>query len=390
MKESKKIVFLTFHTWKTKRQGGFHKFAEYSVKLGYQTIFFTFPRSIFDTFRRSNVYNFKINKKLSKGISYEKGRLKNTTLLTLELPIPTRIIHHFPSKILNFFGKLSISSFKKYAKLNFSNTDYFVFESTSSVMLVDTIKAMFPESKIIYRPSDPLIAFKYGKRFYHYELNILKKADLVLLVNIEGYNLYAKNFSNFSAEVNYKILSNGVDLNLFRKKYSKPKALKIKNTALYVGARPIDWQVVLKSAQMAEDINFIIVCPVDTPKSLKKRVREQKNIHHIKGIERNQVPRWVTNSDIIIIPNPKNWYKTRPWGITAKYYQAMAAKKPIISYHDTLELKKFDIPVTYDIDSFVNHVRKVIDKKEIHYKIDLNEKDWSNICKNFFAEIESL
>lgn len=35
----KKITFITYHNWKTKRHGGFHQFAEYTCKQGIETVF---------------------------------------------------------------------------------------------------------------------------------------------------------------------------------------------------------------------------------------------------------------------------------------------------------------------------------------------------------------
>lgn len=34
-----KITFVTFHNWKTKRQGGFHKFAERCSLEGHEVVF---------------------------------------------------------------------------------------------------------------------------------------------------------------------------------------------------------------------------------------------------------------------------------------------------------------------------------------------------------------
>ena len=388
----KKIVYFTFHNWESKRQGGFHKFAEYSVKNGYETIFFSYPRNFWAFFKNSETFNYKTIIKQIRGIDfrYKNSTLSNKTIISLGLPIPVRFVHYFPSRLINFFESITMPSFKRYAKLNFSDTHYFVFESTSSVLLLDTIKDLFPKSKIIYRPSDPLVAFKYGRRLKKFEFNMLAKADIVFLVNQKGYNLYKKQFPCFDEKVNFKILSNGVDVKLYQKQYPKPLELKVPNTALYVGARPIDWNMILESAKLANHINFIIVCPLSIPFSFRKKYQLLKNLFYIKGIDRELVPNWVTNADVIIIPNPKNWYKSRPWGVTAKYYQAIAAKKPIISYHDIDELEKLNISVTYDTKSFVNQLSKAIKNKTTNYCINLKEKDWNRISKTFHDEIESL
>ena len=388
----KKIVFLTYHNWEAKRQGGFHKLAEYATKFGYEVVFFSFPRQFWTLLRKTDTFNFKIITKILKGITYKVNNttINNRTILSLGLPIPIRFYKYFPSSFLNFFERLTIPGFKRYAAKEFNGADCFVFESTASVLLFNTIKELYPDSKIIYRPSDPLIAFNYGVRFRKYEYNVLRNSDIVFLVNQDGYNLYKKNFPDFDEVVNYKVLSNGVDIEQFKKKYPLPDQLKITNTALYVGARTIDWEMLLMASKIAKDINFIIVCPLEIPKPVRKACKQQTNIIHIKGIERTSVPQWVTNADLIIVPNPKNLYKSLPLGITAKYYQAIAAKKAIVSYHDTSELKQFDIPITYDAETFAEEVRKSIKLKEVTYSIDLDQKDWTYICNYFFKSIELL
>ncbi|WP_297092254.1 hypothetical protein [uncultured Draconibacterium sp.] len=389
---NKKIVFLTYHNWEAKRQGGFHKFAEHSAKVGYNTVFFSFPRQFWTLFRKTDTFNYKKIVKLLRGVFYEINdhSLFNGTVLSLGLPIPPRYFKYFPASILNFFERITIPGLGRYATQHFSNAEYFVFESTASVLLYNSIKKLFPNSKIIYRPSDPLIAFDYGKRFRKQELELLKNADLVLLVNKDGLELYKKEFTNFEALVNYKIISNGVDIKQFKHKYPKPKQLNIPNTVLYVGARPIDWEMLLAASKKSKVINFIIVCPLEIPRTFQESYKKQDNIIHIKGIERSSVPQWITNADVIMVPNPRYWYERYPWGITAKYYQAIAAQKPIVSYHDTEELKDLNIPVTFDSDTFISEIENALQKKRINYPFDLKQKDWSYVCNSFIEAIESI
>jgi hypothetical protein len=41
-----KIVFLTYHNWESKRQGGFHKLAEGACERRFETVFFSFPKQM--------------------------------------------------------------------------------------------------------------------------------------------------------------------------------------------------------------------------------------------------------------------------------------------------------------------------------------------------------
>lgn len=49
-----KITFITYHNWETKRHGGFHAFAEYTCRLGIETMFFSFSRPYYIRWKKMN------------------------------------------------------------------------------------------------------------------------------------------------------------------------------------------------------------------------------------------------------------------------------------------------------------------------------------------------
>ena len=51
------------------------------------------------------------------------------------------------------------------------------------------------------------------------EQNILLKADMNLIVNQEGLDAYRKQIPDFDSKVKYKLLSNGIDLDSYKKEY---------------------------------------------------------------------------------------------------------------------------------------------------------------------------
>ena len=62
-----KITFITTHNWDTKRQGGFHKFAEATAQAGIDTVFFSFPRPYYGLLMKREQLNPKVIKLLKKG-----------------------------------------------------------------------------------------------------------------------------------------------------------------------------------------------------------------------------------------------------------------------------------------------------------------------------------
>lgn len=384
----KQIVFITTHNWQTKRLGGFHKFAEATAAKGMETIFFSFPRPYYGYFMKREQLNPSVLRTLTKGSVYnlEKGgSIFNVTFPTFRLPDGFGKI--LPNSLMNFLLKLSLGSFKRFAKKNFPQAECFVFESCEGVIFVDKIKKLFPKAKIIYRPSDPMVYASVPERVKKMEQNILLKADMNLIVNQEGLDAYRKQIPDFDSKVKYKLLSNGIDLDSYKKEYPVPEELKCGNTVLYVGAWGVEWPLLFKAASETPEYNYVVVCPNYPPEKVIQQAKTYKNIIYVPGISPTQVPAWITNCQVVMVPYETDFYKDRPLGITAKYYQAMAAKKPIVAYHDTPKLLDAGVAVTYSYEDFISAVKQGMITKTKEYSFDLKGREWSTVTDIFIDEV---
>ncbi|WP_373943590.1 hypothetical protein [Polaribacter sejongensis] len=204
-------------TGKQKDRGGFHKFAEYTSKIGVETVFFSFARPYYSLFKKTERLNKKVLFELTKGKEYKVGSnsLLNITFPTLALPGPLR--KFIPESLDVFLQRFSFKSFNKFSSKYLANSNYFIFESNESLLLFDKIKKKFPDSKLIYRPSDPILTETSNNYLGKLEKKVICKADLVLIVNKEGLDLYRKAIADFDSIVKYKLLSNGVDLESYKK-----------------------------------------------------------------------------------------------------------------------------------------------------------------------------
>lgn len=386
-----KIVFLTYHNWDTRRKGGFHEFAEAATQSFEKVLFFSFPRGYYTYFKKDERLNKKVLLALSKGKNYttQSGKnILNITLPTLDVPGSLR---KFLSK--NFMHRLTVTSLKSksgFFNKYFSNTDVFVFESNDSILLFEELKTIYPNAIFVYRPSDPLIA-DLNNPLSKKEIELLPKFDKVAIVNKDGLNLYRRHIQEFDKNVNYQVLPNGVNLDLYREKYIIPKLLKDQRqmlSAVYIGARDPEWNLIVYCAEKLSNIHFYIITPFKAPSSFLNQVEKLENLDYIAGIDSHDVPSWITNIDFVLVPNPTDRYKDKPWGITAKYYQAMAAKKPIISYHDTALLRSLNIPVAKSYEEFYQ-ILKSQEKGDVDYGNFLSDKDWVSISKKFFNYLKS-
>ena len=384
----RKITFITGHNWQSNRLGGFHKFAEAACNAGAEVVFFSFPRPYYGYFMHQELFNKKSIKALQKGITYEigKSKLHNVTLSTLKLPNSANKI--LSDGMMNTLERFSFTSFKRFAKKWLDGTDVFVFESSDGMIFLDQLKKMYPNAKMIYRPSDPLMYDGALSRYVKNETHMMEQADLNIIVNQEGLDLYRRKIPNFGNTIKYTLLSNGVDIESYEKKYPVPELLQKENTVLYVGAWEVEWNLLFKAAESNAEFNYIVVCPNYPTAEIQEKVKSYKNLFYVPGISPKEVPAWITNCSVVMVPYVTDFYKNRPLGITAKYYQAMAAKKPIVAYCDTPKLTDAGAVVTYSYDDFISAVRKAILQKECEYSFDLSERKWENITAKFLELIK--
>ncbi len=382
-----KVTFVTYHNWETKRIGGFHKFAEGCALVGHEVVFMSFERPYYIYFKHDERLNKDVLRELLTGKIYKvekkgkKGSVLNCTWPTIRVPMPLAKL--LPECFVEWTAKHSIRPFKCFQNKFLKNTDVFVLESVA-VPIFDLLKKHNPGAKFVYRPSDPIMVDGVSEREVEQEAYVLKRCDLNILVNQAGLDLYRRKVKEFDSSVRYEILSNGVDTDKFKERYPIPEMLQKSNTALYVGALAPEWVLTLKMARECTDVNFVIVCPVECPSEIKAMAPQ--NLHFIPGIYPSEVPAWITNCSVFIVPYPTDMYKIRPWGITAKYYQAMTAKKPIVVYDDTDELRNYGVTVTHTYEDFINGIRSAFNRETV-INYNLGDKDWDSINKIFIDKL---
>ena len=383
-----KITFITTHNWDTKRQGGFHKFSEATAAAGIETVFFSFPRPYYGLFMKREQLNKTIINTLKKGQHYDfcGHDILNVTFPTLRLPDSAG--RFLPAGFMNFMLTHSFRSFRHFCKKFLSGTDCFVFESCEGVAYINKLRKLFPAAKMIYRPSDPMVYASIPERVKKLEQHMLYSADLNILVNNEGLEAYRKSVPDFDSRVKYTVLSNGIDINSYKKSYPVPELLQKPNTILYVGAWEVEWPLLFKAAEENPEFNYIVICPNYPPQEIQNEVKSYSNLFYIPGIKPAEVPAWITNCSVVMVPYVTDFFKDRPLGITAKYYQAMAARKPIVAYCDTPKLAEAGAVVTYTYDNFISAVREAVKSGSKDYTFDLKNREWENITNQFIELVE--
>lgn len=383
----KKIVFISTHDYKAKRQGGFHVFAE-KLSKDFDVIFFSYPRSFFIKIRKKKLIEYD-NISYCKDRDEMYGNVRNISTM-LFIP-PVSILRYFPKRVVEWAFRLRLPSFKKYCKQHFKGVDYFILESNPSVIIFDYLRQEFPQAKFLYRPSDPMLKSPELKFYHEYEINVIRKCNFIFAVNQDGVDLYRQYVPELGNN-RIEIISNGIEMASYEKTYSIPKEYEgLNNRICYIGARPAEWGVVIEAAKRVDNANFIVICPEVPPQNFMVALKELKNLHYIQGISPSLVPQFVTNADIIMIPNPTGMYKKYPWGITAKYYQAMRSGKQIVVYSDDAKLKKYGIVVTQTFDEFIVEILNALqDIHRVNYDFDFSGKDWNFLTSKMKSIIDTI
>lgn len=387
----KKICFITYHNWETKRHGGFHQFAQATAEKGIETVFFSFSRPYYIKFKHEERLNSNILEKLSKGVEYKvgKGILFNVTWPTLALPGGIR--KFFPYKVNRWLMTHSLRSFKKFKNKWLQNVDCFVFESCDAVLLASKIKKEFPKAKIVYRPSDPL--WEFSNDFFNEigEQEMLKIADRVLTVNQESIEGYQFKYPEIFDESKYKCIPNGVYLNDYQKKYECPAELNHPKTACYIGSFLPDWNILSKAAEALPHLRFIIITPHKLDTKTQELVNSFDNLIYIDGIPPIDVPKWITNCDIVIQPFPSSYGRAKKYsmGLTAQNYKAMAANRPIVTCNLPLKLSQYGLITSNNTEDFIKGLElglSMSNDSHLYSNFDINSRDWKVLCQQFIKE----
>jgi hypothetical protein len=382
----KKIVFVSAHDYVAKRQGGFHVFAK-ELSSDFEVVFFSYPRSSFIKIRKNCPIEYN-NISYTKDRDIVEGNVRNVSRLFHILPVS--ILRHFPKSFQEWNFRFGIPSMSQFCDKYFKGVDYFMFESNGSVVLFNYLKKKYPTAKFLYRPSDPMFNMPSLSFFHPYEKEYVRNCDFIFAVNQEGVDLYKEKVEGFPVD-RCEIISNGIDLAAYDAEYPVPEEYKgLKNIASYIGARPAQWDMMIQAAETLKEVNWFIICPEQPTQEFKDAVDKYENLNFIQGISPKLVPQYVKNADIIIIPNPTDMYKKYPWGITAKYYQAMYSKKPIVTYSDQANIRELGVKVSYTYDDFINDVKDTIGQKNVEYNFDFSQKDWRLLAERMKNIILSL
>lgn len=367
--------------WESPVRVGSHHYARIFLEKGNSVFWVSLPWSPFH---------------LLKGFKYErikqwnKGRVKDygnglRTFCPLTF-LPYR--NNFPFRNI-FFGrntlKFSFPSFRKILEsIDFSEVDILWLTDPRFIALTEYVTYRH----LIYRCVDDLATFSnVAPNIVKLEREIVDEADIVFAT---AKRLVEK-LKKWRNDVVF--LPNGVDLgNFVRQEHSQPDEIKHipHPRVIYVGTVGpwFDSDLIAAAARQLENVNFILVGPVQTNCGVLETI---DNVWMIGTKDFKRVPDFLKFSDAAIIPFVKNDLSDAVNPI--KLYEYFSVGLPVVAT-DILEVTNMNSPaiVGETKDGFVEGIKKALaeGKDRPEYFSFAENNSWQKRYKAIGRLIEQL
>jgi len=382
---AKTVLITSGHLWDWCFKGGIHFLTKFFINKGCRVAFLTIPFSIFTILHSYKTYRSKrvplaMKSWLKNGKIEYGGNFISYVPFTLFHPgtgLPSFLNNNF---MLNHFLDLSFPSLKQWLKRrNFDQPDILMVESGLPASISQIVKY----EKMICRISDDPSDLGYPDSVIKLETDILKRSDIVLPV---CKAIYDSTISRRGTDKGVYYLPNGVEIDIFQNRADNPPEYSNipKPRAVYVGGLNgmVDFDLLSYTAERLPKVSFVIIGPYS-----KIPLKEiPKNIYFLGGRSYHQLPSYLQNADVGLIPfqQSKKFDKMeRP----IKFYQYVASGLPVVSV--SIGGLKVMEPYAFLANSYEDFSMAIKDAINVDdkYKDDLRniaqEFSWENIYSQF-------
>ncbi len=277
----KRAVLFTGHYWNSKRQAGFHWIARSLIKKGWEVLFFTAPFSWFSILRRDYRTQYPVYSERCKLIRKEE-RLRSFVWFTPWHPVDFRsgFLNRICYKLFSGYGDFSLGEAESFIK----KSNLIIFESNPVLFLVKRLKALCPDTRMVYRVSDDLRLLRCHPALLDLEQNILPTFDLISVPSQYIYNFFAK-------QPHLKLHTHGVSKELFDKKYPNPYKAGHGPNLVFIGQAHFDHDFLEIATGLFPNWHFHIIGPLH--KSIKR-----DNVRFYGEMPFNETIPYVKHADI--------------------------------------------------------------------------------------------
>ncbi|MCR5592152.1 MAG: hypothetical protein K6F79_00205 [Saccharofermentans sp.] len=253
MPNKKKALVLTYHVKNCTRIGGFHLFIDFLCQAGYDVDWVPVTMSSTWIIAHNDKENLRNFIELCKGIQFEQHE-SLVRHFSVPVWIPAKIAKMLKMPLGNHYWP----KWKKLRKRLADSYDVILVEGTAC-QYADDLKTAFPQSKIIYRPSDILCMFSDVPSPELIEKRMIEVADVTLCVD-ELCLSYYKGISGEDSRLS--ILRNPIttDEDIENAKNWIPQSSE-EPLVVYLGVSYIDKDIVEYTAERNRSAKFVIIGP---------------------------------------------------------------------------------------------------------------------------------
>jgi 2-beta-glucuronyltransferase len=248
-----RVILISGHYLGSKRRAGFHHLANAYWSLGWDVTFVTAAISSFSRLKGDFRFAYPVREEANRLVPV-KERLTSFVLLTRTHPGSLRV------GVLN---RLSTPWFARYVRVSlgpleeqFQRTDLVVFEGTAALLLVERIRGLAPEARLVYRVSDDLRVLGVHPLILEAEAKAVPLFDLVSAPTQELADV-------LSPYGPVEVHPPGID----KAALDRPTPSPFEGpAAVFAGVSPLfDYESLASAAELAPHVTFHVIGPSPRP-----------------------------------------------------------------------------------------------------------------------------
>jgi len=249
-KTPRRVILISGHYLRSKRQAGFHHLARAYWRLGWDVTFVTAPISLLSRLRGDFRFEYPVAAEANRPIRVNE-RLTSFVLMTTLHPINLRssLINAIARPLLGRYAKTNLGPLADFL----GRSDLVVFESSAALLLVDRVRLLAPRARLVYRVSDDLRTLGLHPLVLDAEQRVLATFDLVSTPSRFIYDALA-------GRGRVELQGHAIDKQVFDQPCESP--YRGGPNAIHVGiARGFNYESLATAARVAPDMTFHIIGP---------------------------------------------------------------------------------------------------------------------------------
>jgi 2-beta-glucuronyltransferase len=250
----RRAVLISGHYLGSKRRAGFHHLAQAFWNLGWDVTFVTAAISTLSRLRGDYRFAYPVREEANRLVPVRE-RMTSYVLMTRTHPGNLRF---------GLANRLSARWFARYAGVPFGQlearlreADLVVFEGTAALLLVERIRSLAPESRLVYRSSDALCVLGVHPLILDAEARTVPLFDLVSAPTREIADALARYGP-------VEVHPPAIDQTAFDRPTESPYGAE--PAAVFAGVSPLfDYESLATAAELAPHIAFHVIGPPPRP-----------------------------------------------------------------------------------------------------------------------------